>query len=230
MGLWAKTERFWIRGMRQKDVWHLKFRNSEICVWCHVSGFQFQRLGKLKKTKGLGRILPSGRGLPHHQSLLSELQNPPWFRSIDLRFGCCGFWFGSRLLGEFFARICRAWFLNCARIREFVEFGSSWERYSTLVRVASSLNFIGSWIFMEAWCVAIGFWESKRRHTKGILFASQEIKSVGVSWVCGPRQKDFGLEGCGKRMSDTWSSEIQKFAYGVTFQSFSLRSLVSWRN
>jgi len=39
--------------------------------------------------------------------------------------------------------------------------------------------------------------------TKGILFVSQEIKSMGFSWVWGPRQKDFGLEGCGKRMSDT---------------------------
>ena len=64
---------------------------------------------------------------------------------------------------------------------------------------------------------------------KGILFASQEIKSMGFSWVCGPRQKDFGLEGCGRRMSDTWSSEIQKYAYGVMFQSFSFRNLVSWR-
>jgi len=65
--------------------------------------------------------------------------------------------------------------------------------------------------------------------TKGILFASQEIKSMGYSWVCGPRQKDFGLEGCDKRMSDTWSSEVQKYAYGVMFQSFSFRNLVSWR-
>ena len=52
---------------------------------------------------------------------------------------------------------------------------------------------------------------------------------MGFSWVCGPRQKDFGLEGCGRRMSDTWSSEIQKYAYGVMFQSFSFRGLVSWR-
>ena len=38
---------------------------------------------------------------------------------------------------------------------------------------------------------------------KGIPFASQEIKYMGFSWVRGPRQKDFGLEGCGRRMSDT---------------------------
>ena len=59
---------------------------------------------------------------------------------------------------------------------------------------------------------------------KEILFASQEIKSVGFSWVRGPRQKDFGLEGCGRRMSNTWSSEIQKFTWGVIFQS-----LICWR-
>ena len=58
----------------------------------------------------------------------------------------------------------------------------------------------------------------------GILFASQEIKSVGFSWTRGPRQKDLGLEGCGRRMSDTWSSEIQKFTYGVIFQS-----LICWK-
>ena len=56
------------------------------------------------------------------------------------------------------ARICRAWFSNCARIQEF---GSRWKWYSTLMRVASSLNFVGSWIFIEAWCIAIGFLESK---------------------------------------------------------------------
>ena len=103
MGLWAKTKRFWIWGMWQEDVWHLKFRSSEICIWCHVSEFQFQKLGKLKKTKRLGRILPSGCRLSYHrlQSLSSELQNLPWFRSVDLGFGCCGFWFEFRVLGEF---------------------------------------------------------------------------------------------------------------------------------
>ena len=66
--------------------------------------------------------------------------------------------------------------------------------------------------------------------TKGILFASQEIKSMGFSWVRGPRQKDFGFEGCGKRMSDTWSLEIQKYAYGVRFQSLVFQRLNKLRN
>ena len=61
--------------------------------------------------------------------------------------------------------------------------------------------------------------------TKGIIFASLEIKSMGFSWVRGPRQKDFGFEGCGKRMSDTWSSEIQKYAYGVRFQSLKFQKI-----
>jgi hypothetical protein len=41
----------------------------------------------------------------------------------------------------------------------------------------------------------------------GILLASQEIKSVGLSWKWGPRQKEFGSEGCGKRISDTWRTK-----------------------
>ena len=61
--------------------------------------------------------------------------------------------------------------------------------------------------------------------TKGILFASQEIKSMGYSWVCGPRQKDFGLEGCGKRMSDTWSSEICVWCHVSEFQFQKLSEL-----
>ena len=36
-----------------------------------------------------------------------------------------------------------------------------------LLRVVSSLNFVSSWIFMEARCVAIGFLENKRRHEIG---------------------------------------------------------------
>ena len=51
---------------------------------------------------------------------------------------------------------------------------------------------------------------------------------MGFYWFFGPRQKDFGLEGCGRRMSDTWSSEIQKYAYGVRFQSLMFRGLISW--
>ena len=88
-------------GKRMSDTW-----SSEICVWYYVSEFQFQKLGKLKKTKGLGRILPSGRRLPYHrlQSLSSELQNVPWYRSVGLGFACCGLWFEFRLLGEFLFR------------------------------------------------------------------------------------------------------------------------------
>ena len=66
--------------------------------------------------------------------------------------------------------------------------------------------------------------------TKGILFASQEIKSMGFSKVRGPRQKNFGLEGCGRRMFDTWSSEIQKYAYGVIFQSLVFQRLSKLKN
>ena len=123
MGLWAKTERFWIGRMRQKDVWHLKFRDSEIYIWCHVSEFNlFRGLISWRKLRGFGWMLPSGHRLPHHRlkNLLSELQSLPWFRSVELGFGCCGLWFEFRVLGEVLARICRAGFSNYARVWEFV--------------------------------------------------------------------------------------------------------------
>ena len=44
---------------------------------------------------------------------------------------------------------------------------------------------------------------SKSWFTKGILLASQEIRWAGLSTVRGPRQREFGREGCGNRMSDT---------------------------
>ena len=47
------------------------------------------------------------------------------------------------------------------------------------------------------------------------------------SWA---KTKGFGLEGCGRRMSDTWSSEIQKFIYGVLFQSLKFQKLGKLRN
>jgi len=44
--------------------------------------------------------------------------------------------------------------------------------------------------------------------TKGILLASQEIKSAGLSKDRGPRHKEFGNKECGKRMSETWGKLI----------------------
>ena len=123
MGSWAEIERFWIGRMRQKNVWHLKFRNSGVCIWCQVSEFNlFRGLISWRKLKGMGWMLPSGHRLPHHwlQNLLSELQSLPWFRSVGLGFDCYGFWIEFWMLGEVLARICRAGFSNYARIWEFV--------------------------------------------------------------------------------------------------------------
>ena len=44
---------------------------------------------------------------------------------------------------------------------------------------------------------------SKFWHTKGNLLASQEIRWVGPSTERGPRQREFGRDGCNNRMSDT---------------------------
>ena len=101
LGLCPFINRVLQYGKRISDTW-----SSEIQKYAYGVMFQslvFQRFDKLKKTKGLGRILPSGRRFPHHQlqSLSSELQNLSWFRSVDLGFGCCGLWFEFRVLGEF---------------------------------------------------------------------------------------------------------------------------------
>jgi hypothetical protein len=44
---------------------------------------------------------------------------------------------------------------------------------------------------------------SKFWFTKGILLASHEIKWAGLSVERGPRQREFGREGYGSRMSET---------------------------
>ena len=86
----------------------------------------FQRLDKLKKTRGLSRILPSGRRLPHHRlkSLSSELQNLPWFRSVDLGFGFCGFRFEFRVLGEFLLEFVELGFRIMLGFKSSIQGGS----------------------------------------------------------------------------------------------------------
>ena len=45
--------------------------------------------------------------------------------------------------------------------------------------------------------------KSKSWLAKGILFVLQEIRLAGASRERGPRHKEFGSEGCCKRMSET---------------------------
>jgi len=67
---------------------------------------------------------------------------------VDLGFGCWRFWFEFRLPGEFLLGFVEFGF------RIALEFEGSSSLVQTgsiiLVRVTSSLNFVGSWIFMEA--------------------------------------------------------------------------------
>ena len=86
-------------------------------------------------------------------------------RSVDLGFDCWRFWFEFWLLEEFLLGFVELGF------RIALEFEGSPSSVQTgsiiLLWVVSSLNFVGSWIFMEARCVAIGFLENKRRHEIG---------------------------------------------------------------
>jgi len=153
-------------GRRMSDTW-----SSEIQKYAYGVMFQslvFQRLGKLKNTK---RVRPNITFRPQiaassiaelvvwaAESAMAQIR---WLRVWLL-------WVLIRIptAWRVLARIYRVWFSNCARIWEFVGFGSSWKWYSILVQVASILNFVGSWIFIEAWYVAIGFLGGKRRHTE----------------------------------------------------------------
>ena len=68
--------------------------------------------------------------------------------SVDLGFDCWRFWFEFRLPGLFLLGFVELGF------RITLEFEGSSSSVQTgsviLLRVASSLNFVGSWIFMEA--------------------------------------------------------------------------------
>ena len=116
MSSWAKTKGFRIG--RMSDTW-----SSEIQKF--TCGVIFQslicwRLNKLKKVKRVGWILPSGRRLPHHwlQNSLSELQNPPWFRSADLGFGCFA---GSDSNSGWFCEFCSNLWSGVLELRSDLE-------------------------------------------------------------------------------------------------------------
>ena len=65
---------------------------------------------------------------------------------------------------------------------------------------------------------------------KGILFASQEIRSVGFSWARGPWQKELRLEGCGKRMSEAWSFKNSEICIWCHISELNLfGGLMSWK-
>ena len=110
--------------------------------------------------------------MSHHrlQNLLSELQSPPWFRSVDL--GLVVLWDLIRILDA------------CESLLEFMErdsritlgFGVSssswvqkWKWCPVLIRVASNFEFRRLLGISKAWCDAIGFFggQSKQEKLKG---------------------------------------------------------------
>ena len=146
-------------GRRMSDTWSPEIQKFTYGVI--FKSLICWRLNELKKVKRVGWILPSGRKLPHRrlQSSLSELQSPPWFRSTDLGFGCSAGSDSNFGCLRVFARIYGAGFSNYARIWSvYFESDSEWKWCSVLMRVASSLNFVGSWILMKPDAVPSAFW------------------------------------------------------------------------
>ena len=111
------------------------------------------RLNELKKVKRVGWILPSGRRLPHRRlkNSLSELQNPPWFRSADLGFGCFA---GSDSNSGWFCEFLLKFMERCSwitlglgvSITSWIQSGSG---VLFLCGLLPILNSVGSWTLVK---------------------------------------------------------------------------------
>ena len=76
------------------------------------------------------------------QSSLSELQSPPWFRSVDLGFSCSTSSDSNFGCLRVFARIYGAGFSNYAQIWSvYFESDLEWKWCSVLMRVAFNFEF-----------------------------------------------------------------------------------------
>ena len=154
--------------MRQKNVWHLKFKDSEIYMWCHILEFNsFGGFDELKKVKRTGWILPSGRKLPyrHLEISLFELQSPPWFRSADLGFGRFA---GSGSNSGCFASLCSNLWSGIFELRSDLEclFRVGFRVEVMFCSCAGYFQFwifVGSWILMKPDAVPSAFREKSEQ-------------------------------------------------------------------
>jgi len=107
-------------------------------------------------------MLPLGCRLPHHrlQDSLSELQNPPWFRSTDLGFGCVAGsdsnsgWLYEFLL-EFIKRGSRIMLELGVSITSQIQSGSG---VLFLYGLLLILNSVGSWALVKPDAMPSAFW------------------------------------------------------------------------
>ena len=131
--------------MRQKDVWHLKFRDSEIYMWCHISEFNLLEARQAEESQK-GRLNITFR--PQiATSLVAEFV--VWAAESAMVQICwlrvwlfCGFWFEFWMILRVFARIYGAGFSNYARTWSvYYESDSEWRWCSVLMRIASNFEF-----------------------------------------------------------------------------------------
>ena len=170
--------------MRQKDVWHLKFRDSEIYMWCHISEFNLLEAQQAEKSQK-GRLNITFR--PQiAASLVAEFV--VWAADSAMVQICwlrvwlfCGFWFEFWMILRVFARIYGAGFSNYARTWSvYYESDSEWRWCSVLMRIASNFEFHRLLGISKAWCDAIGFLgeiqtnKMKRDFIKGWIFTNKK--------------------------------------------------------
>ena len=148
--------------MRQKDVWHLEFRNSEIYIWRHISESNSFIAEESWKDRLNITFRPQIAASSIEEFVVwaaeSAMVQICWLRVWLF----CGLWFKFWILWVF-ARTYGAGFSNCAQIWNiYFESNSEWGWCFVLMRVASSFEFRQLLNIVKAWCGAIGFWRVVR--------------------------------------------------------------------
>ena len=153
MSSWVKTKGFGIGRMRQKDVWQLKFRDSEIYSWCHVSGFDLLEAQQAEKSEK-GRLNITFRPQIAVSSIAefvvwaaeSAMVQICWLRVWLF----CGFWFEFwmifRVLLEFMEQGSRIMLGLGVSITSQIQSGSG---VLFLCGLLPILNSVGSWTLVK---------------------------------------------------------------------------------
>ena len=148
--------------MRQKDVWHLKFRDSEIYLWCHISEFNLLKAQQTEKSQK-GRLNITFR-LQIAASLVAEFV--VWAAESAMVQICwlrvwlfCGLWFEfwkiCESLLEFMERGSRITLGFGVSISSRIQIGSG---VLILCELLPILNSVGSWTLVKPDAMPSAFW------------------------------------------------------------------------
>ena len=144
--------------MRQKDVWHLKFRDSEIYMWCHISEFNLLEAQQAEESQK-GRLNITFR--PQiAASLVAEFV--VWAAESAMVQICwlrvwlfCGFWFEFWMILRVMERGSRITLGLGVSIASQIQSGSD---VLFLCGLLPTLNSVGSWTLVKPDAMPSAFW------------------------------------------------------------------------